>query len=387
MQMKLKITMTAAIAAGEAVARDMRGPSVKQEKFMQRRDFLKIGGALPALSLGSLGATAAFAQAKPSRVTVLTWGGMWGDQLKKSVGDRLTAQTGVPVVEDRGSTPDQRITKLKVGLEHQSYDLVQLHDGLFPLAISQGVLQKIDINSPRLTNLKDIDPQFRHDYWVAQIYSAIGIAYNAKMVKNPPRSWADLWRPEFRGKIVLPDVSHSIGLYIIPIGAMAAGKSPKDGDAGFAMFEKMAKLQPLFKTDTDTIMSSLASGEATVGILYKAQTVKVAERNPDIKWVFPEEGAISISWGTGIAKNAPSTEFAERYLNLTLDPQGQIGLTQAFNYPGTNRKTNELLPPAMRQQIALSDLERAKMIDLDQQYMSEQRVGWMSRWNRIVASS
>jgi spermidine/putrescine-binding protein len=354
---------------------------------MKRRGFLKIGGALPALSLGSLGATTAFAQAKPSNVTVLTWGGLWGDQLKKTVGDRLTAQTGVPVVQDRGSTPDQRITKLKVGLAHQTYDIIQLHDGLFPLAMSQGVLQKIDTASPRLTNLKDIDPAFRHDYWIAQIYSGIGIAYNSKLVKNPPRSWADLWRPEFRGKIVLPDVSHSIGLYIIPIGAMAAGKSPKDGDAGFAMFEKMAKLQPIFKTDTDTIMSSLVSGEATVGVLYNAQTVTVAQRNPAVKWVFPEEGAISISWGTGIAKNAPSTEFAERFLNLTLDPQGQIGLAQAFNYPGTNRHTADLLTPALRQQISMSDADRAKMINLDQQYMSEQRVAWMSRWNRIVASS
>ena len=357
---------------------------------MKRRGFLKIGGALPALTIGplaSLRATGAYAQAKPSSVTVLTWGGLWGDQLKKTVGDRLTAQTGVPVVEDRGSTPDQRITKLKVGIAHQTYDIIQLHDGLFPLAVSQGVLQKIDTRSPRLTNLKDIEPQFRHDYWIAQIYSGIGIAYNSKFVKNPPRSWADLWRPEFRGKIVLPDVSHSIGLYIIPIGAMAEGKSPKDADAGFAMFEKMARLQPIFRTDTDTIMSTLESGEATIGVLYDAQTVTVAQHNPAVKWVFPREGAISISWGTGIAKNAPSIEFAERFLNLTLDPQGQIGLAQAFNYPGSNSKTADLLTPALRQQISMTDAQRAKMVTLDQQFMSEQRVGWMSRWNNIVASS
>ncbi|WP_293022067.1 extracellular solute-binding protein [Pandoraea sp.] len=354
---------------------------------MKRRSVLKIGGALPLLSLGSLGAVDAFGQAKPASVTVLTWGGLWGDALQKGVGQRLTAQTGVPVIEDRGSTPDQRITKLKVGLAHQTYDLVQLHDGLFPLAVSQGVLQKINPHSPRLTNLPDVYPQFKHEYWVAQIYSAIGIAYNAKAIKKPPRSWADLWRPEFRGKIVLPASSHSIGLYIIPIGAMAAGKSPKDGDAGFEMFEKMVKLQPIFEPDTDTIMADLVSGEATIGVLYNAQTETVAKRNRDVKWVFPEEGAISISWGTGIAKNAPSLDYAERFLNLTLDPQGQIGFAEAFNYPGTNRKTQALLPPALQKSIVLSDAERSRLVDLDQQYMSEQRVSWMSRWNRIVAGA
>jgi spermidine/putrescine-binding protein len=354
---------------------------------MKRRSFLKIS-TLPTLSLASLSAPSAFAQAaKPDHLTVMTWGGLWGDALEKSVGDPFKAQTGIAMLEDRGSTPDQRITKLKVSLAHQSYDLVQLHDGLFPLAVSQGVLEPIDPQSPRLTHLNDIYPPFRHTHWIAQIFSAIGIAYNAKQVKTPPRSWADMWRPEFNGKVVLPDVSHSIGLYIIPIGALAAGKSPKDGTAGFAMFENMAKLQPLFKLDTDAMMTSLTSGEAAIGIMYKAQAATIAQRNPDVKWVYPSEGAISISWGTGIAKNTPNRAFAERFLDMTLDPKGQIAFVQAFNYPGTNRNTDALVPAAQRAQIGLTDDERAHLITLDQTYMSQQRVAWMSRWKSIVASA
>jgi putative spermidine/putrescine transport system substrate-binding protein len=354
---------------------------------MKRRNFLKIGGALPAWSLTSLAAPLAFAQAKADHLTVMTWGGLWGDALEQSVNRSFATATGVKVIEDRGSTPDQRITKLKVGLGHPSYDLIQLHDGLFPLAIKQGVLERIDPNSPRLAHLKDVYPQFRHDYWIAQIYSAIGIAYNAKKVKSQPKSWADLWRPEFNGKIVLPDVSHSIGLYIIPIGAMAAGKSPKDGTAGLDMFEKMAKLQPLFKADTDTMMTSLITGEASIGIMYSSQAATIAKRNPDVKWVFPSEGAISISWGTGIAKNTPNRELAERYLDMTLDPNGQIAFVKAFNYPGTNRNTASLMSPAERAATGLTDEERAHLVNLDQDYMSEQRLAWMSRWKSIVASS
>ena len=43
---------------------------------------------------------------------------------------------------------------------------------------------------------------------------------------------------------MLPDISHSIGPYIIPIGAVAAGKSPMDAEAGFEMLKKMAAQQP-----------------------------------------------------------------------------------------------------------------------------------------------
>jgi putative spermidine/putrescine transport system substrate-binding protein len=352
---------------------------------MDRRTLLKLMGVAPAGVLAPTFRMSALAQAKPEQITVMTWGGLWGDALQKGVGELFTQETGVRVVQDRGSSPVQRVTKLKVSLDNQVFDLVQLHDGLFPLAESQGVLEKIDPNSPRLSNLSEIYPQFKHDYWIAQIYSAIGIAYNSEQVKNAPRSFADLWRPEFRGRIVLPEVSHSIGTYIIPIGALAAGKSPKDEEAGFEMFKKMVELEPIFAKDTDTIMNAFATGEAVAGLLYKSQTMTVQRRNPAVQWVFPEEGAIAISWGTGIAKNTPNREFAERFLNLTLDPRGQIEMTKAFNYPGTNRKTLDLLPPDERKQIEFTDAQRERLIDLDHQFMSDQRTAWVDRWNRAVA--
>lgn len=352
---------------------------------MERRKFLTLAGAASAGVLAPGLASRALAQGKPDKITVMTWGGLWGDALQKGVGDRFTQETGIPVVQDRGSSPVQRVTKLKVSLGNQVFDLVQLHDGLFPLAEAQGVLEKIDSASPRLGNLANIYPQFKHEFWIAQIYSAVGIAYNAKEVKTPPRSFADLWRKEFRGRIVLPEVSHSIGTYIVPIGAIADGKSPKDAEAGFAQFKKMVELDPIFAKDTDAIMNAFATGEAVIGLLYKSQTMTVQRRNPAVQWVFPEEGAIAISWGTGIAKNTPNRALAEQFLNLTLDPKGQIEMTKAFNYPGTNRHTLDLLDAETRKQLEFTDAQRERLVELDHQYMSDQRTAWVDRWNRTVA--
>ncbi|MEO6271100.1 MAG: extracellular solute-binding protein [Lautropia sp.] len=351
---------------------------------MDKRTFVRMAGIASASAAYPV--RAAFAQGKPEQLTVMTWGGLWGDSLQKGVSDPFTQATGVPVVQDRGSSPVQRITKLKVSLDKQPFDLVQLHDGLFPLAEKQGVLEKIDPASKLLSNLLDVYPQFRHDYWIAQIYSAVGIAYNAKEVKKPPQSFADLWRPEFRGRVVLPEISHSIGTYIVPIGAIADGKTPKDAEAGFAMFDKIVKLDPIFAKDTDSIMNAFASGEALVGLLYKSQTQTVQKRNPDVQWVFPKEGAIAISWGTGIAKNTRNREFAERFLNLTLDAKGQTFFTQAFNYPGTNRGMMELLDPELRERVQLTDAQREQLVNLDHDFMSEQRTAWVDRWNRAVAN-
>ncbi len=352
---------------------------------MKRRDFLQSAGVMAAgATLGS-GVKSAGAAAKPDHIVVMTWGGLWGDQIRAGVDAAFEKATGVKVVQDRGSSPVERITKLKVNLGNQMFDLVQLHDGLVPLAVKQGVLEPIDRNSPRLGNLKDVYPRFIKDYWVAMIFSPLGVIYNKKLVKNPPTAFADLWRPEFKRRIVLPDVSHSIGTYIVPIGALATGKDPKDEAAGFEMLKKMAALQPIWAKDTDTIMNSLRNEEALIGMLYTSQTFTVKGWGAPVEWVYPREGAILYSSGTGIAKNTKNKELAEQYLNLTLDPQVETLYSQKFNYPGTNRKMVALLTPELQDRVRISDAELNRVIELDHGFMADRRAEWTERWNRVVA--
>lgn len=351
---------------------------------MKRREFIKAAGVAAAAAALSVRGQAV-AAAKPEQIVVMTWGGLWGDQIRAGVDTAFEKATGVKVVQDRGSSPVERITKLKVNLSNQIFDLVQLHDGLVPLAVKQGVLEPIDRKSPRLTNLKDVYPRFIKDYWVAMIFSPLGIIYNTKLVKNPPTAFADLWRPEFKGRIVLPDISHSIGTYIIPIGALASGKDPKDEAAGFMMLKKMVALQPIWAKDTDSIMNALRNEEALIGLLYTSQTFTVKGWGAPVEWVYPKEGAILYSSGTGIAKNTKNKELAEQYLNLTLDPQVETLYAEKFNYPGTNRKMVGLLTPELQKRVKISEDDLSRIIELDHGFMADRRADWTDRWNRVVA--
>src|SRR5690606_11865449 len=128
---------------------------------MNKREFLKLAGSTAAAAAvpGSLGA--AFAQANPASISMMTWGGLWGDGMAQNVDTAFTAATGVGVTQDRGSSPVERVTKLKIGLDNQIYDLVQLHDGVVPLAEAQGVLEDLDPASENLGYLADIPDRFR----------------------------------------------------------------------------------------------------------------------------------------------------------------------------------------------------------------------------------
>jgi spermidine/putrescine-binding protein len=172
---------------------------------------------------------------------------------------------------------------------------------------------------------------------------------------------------------------------MIPIGAMAAGKDPKDAEAGFDMLAKMNALEPIWAKDTDTIMSSLVSGEAAVGLLYKSQTYTVLKQGGKVEWVFPKEGAISYLSGTGIAKGTKNKALAEQYVNATIDPATQGWVAKVFNYAGTHPDTLKTLPVELQQRVQFSDAEVARIIDLDHEFMSAHRGEWTDRWNRVIA--
>ncbi len=349
---------------------------------MRRREFL-VGSAAALAGSAILGRPAP-AAARPESIVLMTWGGQNGEAVKNGIDKFYTEQTGVKVIQDTGSSPVERITKLKLNLNDQKYDILNVHDGLFPLAIKQGVLEPLDRKSPHLSNLKDVYPGMVQPNWVACFFSALGICYS-NSIKNPPTSWADLWRPEFKGRIVIPEVVHSIGLYIVPIGALAQGKDPKDADAGFEMLKRLADLRPIVARDTDSILNSLRTEEALIGLLYKSQTFSIQDKGGPVQWLYPKEGAIEISWGYGIARNTKHLEWAERWVNLAMDPKIQTYATHWANYPGSNPKMLDHLSPKLRERAFFTEQQLAKMIHLDHGFMSDRRAEWTERWNRIMA--
>ena len=351
---------------------------------MRRRDFLH-GAAVTAATLPFARFGAAQAQDKPDQIVVMTWGGRHGDTMANGIDKAFTADTGIAVVQDRSADPPTRIARLKLGLDDQTVDVVQLPDSLVPLAVSQGVLEPIDPNAPQLTNLKDVHPNLIHSHWVAMIFSPIGIVYNTAEVKNPPTSWADLWRPEFKGRIVLPEISNSVGNYIISIGAMAAGKSPQDAEAGFEMLRKMVELEPIWIQETDAIVQAMANGEGLIAYLPKTHGYTARDRGGTVEWVFPSEGAITYASGTAIAKNTKNLDAALTYLNYTLDPKLQTTHTETANYPGSNSKMIEYLPPELQERVRFTEEELANLVTFDQEFMGNVRAEWTDRWNRIVA--
>ena len=147
----------------------------------------------------------------------------------------------------------------------------------------------------------------------------------------------------------------------------------------------MVDLRPIWAKDTDTMMNSMRTGDAVIGILYKSQTYTVKGYGAPVEWVYPKEGGIAYTSGTCIAKGTKNLEAAERYIDTTMDPNVQPFAARIYNYGGTNKDTLSRLSPELQERVKFPQDQLDHLIKLDLGMMTDRRAAWVERWNRAVA--
>src|SRR5208337_1167301 len=132
---------------------------VMAEICVQRREVLRLlSGWLAAGAASSI--PGGYALAATGQLVVSDFGGDWGTWNKQNIDARFTEATKIPVSHDTGSDNPARIAKARLGIPRSEYDLICLADAFFARAEAEGILEKLNYQSPRLSNSKDIIPRF-----------------------------------------------------------------------------------------------------------------------------------------------------------------------------------------------------------------------------------
>jgi putative spermidine/putrescine transport system substrate-binding protein len=349
-----------------------------------RRQLLKISGSAVVGTTAAAMLDTPYVRAETQQVVVSDFGGDWGTWNKQNIDAQFTASTKVPVVHDTGSDNAARIAKAKLGIPRGEFDLICLADSFFARAESEGILDSLNYKSPRLTNLADIDTRFVTPHYTSFLFNGLGLGYNPKMVKTPPKSWADLWNPEYKGKIVLPAITHSFGLHVIFLCALAAGKDYKDTQAGLEKLKQLTDLEPIWTVDSQANARSLFQEDAAIGWIGRAEWIQLQGWGGTAKFVLPSEGGFATSWGFGPIKNSRSVEQVEEYVNVTLDPKIQAANAKKLGFHPTNRRWKEFVDEDTAKKIAWTPEEEKRFVSLDYVWVNSKRAELTEAWNRAV---
>ena len=193
------------------------------------------------------------------------------------------------------------------------------------------------------------------------------IAYNVELVKNPPKSWMDLTKPEYG--------NGHIGQVIGPSGGTTWTRIMFERQVlGEDYWQKQAATKPVLFPSGAPLSDALVRGEVSIApLLYNIIWTKKRDGAP-VEIFFPPEGVPINPYASGIPKTAAHPNAAKLFLNWNLSEEGQAfmikelgqlsSLKQAPAYPeGYDPKVVKVWVPNFEQYKKLHTV-------------------WMEDWNK-----
>jgi spermidine/putrescine-binding protein len=297
---------------------------------------------------------------------------VWTEYIPQDAIECFELVYGIKVNHGEYSANEEMYAKLNAG--GANYDVVQPTDYIVSLMIRQGLLQKLD--KGQLPVLSYFDPNYlnlpfdpNNEYTVPYQAGTDAIVYNADVIKDPPKSFADLWKPEFvepKRMIVLDDSRAIIGATLLTLGYDVNTTDEKQLAEAQTKLSELAKGVKLY--NSDAVRANLLAGDVDLGITWTGEAFLAQQENPAIQYVYPTEGAILWQDNYAIPVDAPHPDAAYAWMNYTMQPDLFYLMLRDFPYTMPSRgalefaKNSDLtLKDADGNEIAVADLYQAYM--------------------------
>jgi spermidine/putrescine-binding protein len=280
---------------------------------------------------------------------------VWTEYIPQDMQECFELVYGIKVNRDEYSTNEEMYAKLAAG--GTSYDLVQPTDYIVQPMIRNGLVQKLD--QSKLTVMGNFDSNYlnfsfdpNNEYTLPYQAGTDAIVYNADKVSNPPKSWADLWNPDYAGKMVFLDDSRAvIGFTLLTLGYDVNTKDQKQLDEAKAKLKELIPNVKLF--DSDSPKTALIAGDVDLGMTWTGEAFLAQQEVPAITYVYPTEGAIIWQDNWAMPKDAPHADAAYAWLNYTM--QGDVFWMMLRDFPYT-QPNKAALDFAKRNEMAVNDV-------------------------------
>ena len=249
---------------------------------------------------------------------------------------------GVKINHDEYSSNEEMYAKLSAG--GSAYDLILPTDYIISLMISQGMLQEWDKN--KLTIMDNIGSDFKdlpfdpgNVYTIPYMSGTDAIIYNADRGATPPESWADLWNPDYAGRLVLLDDPRVvIGFTLMTLGYDLNTKDTMQLEEAKTRLLELIPNVKLF--DSDSPKTALIAGDVDLGVVWNGEAFTAQQEDPAFQYVFPSEGVIIWQDNWAIPTGAPHLDAAYAWVNYI--EQGDLFWLMLRDFPYTVPNTAAL---------------------------------------------
>jgi len=343
---------------------------------MRQLGFLRATAA--ALALAAILTPAVGAAGEPEELVTTVFGGTLEKAWRTNVIEPFEKQNNVRVRVVTGLSVEN-LAKLRAQKDNPQIDVFMFDTPIALVGAKEGLLETLDASRiPNLRNVYDfaMDGTRQH---VAVYAVSVFLGYNTQHVKEKPTSWTDLWKPEYKGRILIPNISQITGAYFIAILGHAFGKGWSDADTAFARLKALRPSVLTFTTSHDQTAQLMNQGEGWMQPWSNDRIATQVKAGAPIGMAIPKEGSVFASGAMGIAKGTKRKALAEKYVNFALGEAAQAANAATIFLAPVNK--NVKLTAEVAQFVPYGEVMN-RLFQIDWNEFTKQRDQWVDRWNR-----
>lgn len=321
--------------------------------------------------------------AQQQTVTVMAYSGLFQERYTKAVIEPfMKANPGIKVDYFPLPNSAQMLGNLRAQKAAPQADVVIMDVSVSKAATDEKLLIKIDDKVSK--NVSDLYPNARiaDVDGVAVTFDNLVMLYNSDVVKETPKSWMDLAKPDLKGKVAIPGMPDIQGLALVLIMDKARGGTDylKSVDQGIAALGEIAPNVQTWEPKPE-VYPVIISGQAAAGAGWNARAqVNADASGGKLKVILPQEGSVFQINTINYVAGGPGKDAGAKFIDYALSPEAQKSFTESMFYAPTNAKAQ--ISDAAIARTAVKSMD--KVIPIDWIALAKVREPIMEQWRRKV---
>jgi putative spermidine/putrescine transport system substrate-binding protein len=199
------------------------------------------------------------------------------------------------------------------------------------------VITSEKLSQPYKNKYWDEIPDYAKDpdgLWSAAYWGAFAFTVNTDIVKNVPKTWDDLLKPEYKNMVTIKDPRESgTANMMVLAAAFAHGGSEKNVQPGLDYFKKLTQAGNIRPVRPST--SAIQKGEAPIALFWDFDGLSKKYSLPmdSLEVVIPQDGTVAGMYIQFIAAGAPHLNAAKLLIETEYSDEGQIEYAKGFVHP------------------------------------------------------
>jgi len=202
-----------------------------------------------------------------------------------------------------------------------------------------------------------------------------------------PDSWADLWDPQYAGRVSIFDSAEAAVLMTsLVLGYDAYNMTP---DQLEAVKQKLIELKPNllgYWTNYTEINQQIASGEVWLAVTWPDAYVAAQAEGVEVAYITPKEGRLGWVYGFCIPKSSKNPALAHDYIDAMLDVDAMTEMANQYGYGASNSAVAARTDPELVRVMELDQPDVIRRTAFFQPLSEEQRQAWTTMWDEVKAA-